>query len=47
MTLLYCKKCRNEWHYKGKNRFYATCSKCLTKVNVKTARVVRETKEDE
>jgi len=31
---LKCKKCENEWDYKGKNPYYATCSRCLNKVKV-------------
>ena len=31
---LKCKKCSNEWDYKGSNPYYATCSKCLNKVKV-------------
>jgi hypothetical protein len=29
------KKCLNEWEYKGKSEFYATCPKCYNKVKVK------------
>lgn len=31
---LKCKKCGNEWDYKGSSSYYATCSKCLNKVKV-------------
>ena len=31
---LKCNKCENEWDYKGKNPYYATCSRCLNKVKV-------------
>jgi hypothetical protein len=31
---LKCKKCDNEWDYKGSNPYYATCTKCLNKVKV-------------
>ena len=31
---LKCKKCGNEWEYNGSNPFYATCTRCLTKVKV-------------
>ena len=34
MTKLKCKKCENEWDYKGSNPYYATCSRCLSKVKV-------------
>ena len=27
-------KCLNEWKYKGDSKFYATCPKCLHKVNI-------------
>jgi hypothetical protein len=35
MVKLKCKKCENEWNYKGLNKYYATCTKCLSKVPVK------------
>jgi len=28
------KKCKYIWEYSGKNRFWATCPKCLRKVKV-------------
>jgi len=31
---LKCNKCKNEWKYKGKSKYYATCTKCLQKVKV-------------
>lgn len=31
---LKCKRCEKEWDYKGKNEYYATCPRCLTKVRV-------------
>jgi len=31
------KKCKHEWNYKGKSKFYTTCPKCLYKVRVKNA----------
>jgi len=33
---LKCKnpKCLNEWEYKGKSKFYATCSKCKSSIRV-------------
>ena len=31
---LKCNHCKNEWDYKGKSKFYCTCSKCLYKVNI-------------
>lgn len=33
---LYCKKkvCLNEWDYKGKSPFYATCPRCYNKVRL-------------
>jgi|TARA_R100000750_G_scaffold5683_1_gene4319 hypothetical protein len=29
------KKCGNEWNYKGKSKFYASCSKCKGSVRIK------------
>lgn len=34
-TNLRCQRCGNEWQYKGKNFFYAPCSKCKTSVSIK------------
>ena len=28
------KKCGYEWDYKGKQKFYCTCPKCYSKVNM-------------
>jgi len=33
---LKCGNCNYKWDYKGKSKYYATCPRCLTKVNVKT-----------
>ena len=33
--LLKCKRCGNEWIYKGKSLFYAPCSICKTSINIK------------
>ncbi len=27
-------KCKHTWDYKGKSKIYATCPKCLYKVNI-------------
>lgn len=40
--ILKCKKCENVWDYKGQNKYYATCTRCLNKVRV----VKYENKED-
>jgi tRNA(Ile2) C34 agmatinyltransferase TiaS len=32
---LKCQRCGNEWEYKGKNEYYAPCSKCKTSVSLK------------
>jgi len=29
------KGCEYKWDYNGKNKWYATCPRCLTKVRVK------------
>lgn len=36
---LRCKNCSYIWTYKGKNNWYATCPRCLHKVNVKMSSV--------
>ena len=28
------KKCEHEWNYKGESKFYVTCPRCYTKVNI-------------
>jgi len=30
-----CKHCKNEWMYKGKQKYYATCPNCMYKVKLK------------
>jgi len=32
---LKCNHCKHKWKYKGKEIYYATCPKCLYKVNLK------------
>ena len=32
-----CYHCGYEWEYKGKAEYYATCPKCMMKVNIKKA----------
>ena len=32
-----CYHCGYEWNYKGSHPFYATCPKCMRKVNIKKA----------
>ena len=34
--ILKCKnpKCNNEWDYKGKSKFYATCSICKSSIRI-------------
>ena len=34
MPRLVCTNCGYEWEYKGKNPYYATCPRCLRKVNI-------------
>lgn len=36
------KKCGHEWDYKGKQKFYATCPQCLTKVNIEKWQVKKK-----
>ena len=31
---LKCNNCKYNWVYKGKSEYYATCPRCLRKVNV-------------
>ena len=33
------KKCKHEWDYKGKSKFYATCPRCLYKLNISKAKI--------
>ena len=35
---LVCQGCGNTWEYKGKNKYYASCSKCKTSVSIKKAK---------
>lgn len=36
---LKCSHCKNIWPYKGKQKLYCTCPKCLYKVNIKKSEV--------
>ncbi len=29
-----CPKCKHEWNYKGDSKYYVTCPRCYTKINV-------------
>lgn len=29
-----CQKCKHEWEYKGKRKYYVTCPDCYAKVNI-------------
>ena len=31
---LKCQNCGNIWNYKGKSKYYATCTRCLKKIKV-------------
>ncbi len=33
------KKCNHKWNYKGKQKFYCNCPKCMYKVNIKKAKI--------
>jgi len=41
--ILICKRCKNEWNYKGSNEYWATCTKCLNKVKVGDLPKTKET----
>ena len=30
-----CKRCGNEWDYKGQSEWYVTCSNCKTSIRIK------------
>ena len=30
-----CNKCKYEWEFKGKAKFYATCPRCMQKVKIR------------
>ena len=36
---LHCKKCDRVWTYKGASTYYATCPRCMTKVDVRISSV--------
>jgi ribosomal protein S27E len=31
---LKCQKCKHEWNYKGQSKYYVTCPRCYTKVDI-------------
>jgi len=39
---LICKRCKREWEYKGKKKYYATCPDCLNKVKITKVEKVEE-----
>jgi hypothetical protein len=36
---LFCKRCKRDWVYRGKNPYVATCSFCKTTVSVKNSKM--------
>ncbi len=36
------KKCKYEWEYNGKHKFYATCPRCLRKVRLHLESMIRK-----
>lgn len=38
-----CPKCKHEWNYKGKSKFYVTCPQCYRKVKIKELKGGRKT----
>ena len=32
---LKCQRCKHEWEYKGKNKWFTSCPKCKTSVKIK------------
>jgi len=40
-----CYKCKYEWNYKGKQKFYITCPSCYSKLSLKKIKKIKEEKE--
>ena len=36
---LACQRCKHEWNYTGKNKYYAHCPHCKTTVSIKKQQV--------
>lgn len=32
--ILNCTRCKNQWDYKGKSQWYASCSMCKTNIKI-------------
>jgi len=32
---MYCKRCKHEWNYKGKSKWYVSCPICKTSIPIK------------
>ena len=39
---LRCPKCKHEWDYKGKSKYYLTCPHCYKKIKVEDSQEVKE-----
>lgn len=37
--IIKCQNCKHEWGYKGKQKFYTNCPKCMYKVKIKKCQV--------
>lgn len=35
MVKMKCSKCKHEWNYKGKSKYYVTCPHCYRKIKIK------------
>jgi len=44
---LKCRKCKYEWDWKGKHKYYATCPRCLSKINVEKIFGAKEAKQND
>ncbi len=43
MIRLTCQRssCKYEWNYKGKSKFYATCPRCRSTVNIEKQKITK------
>jgi tRNA(Ile2) C34 agmatinyltransferase TiaS len=39
LVKLRCPHCGHVWDYKGKSKYYATCPRCMYKVNIEKNKV--------
>lgn len=47
MVKVICNNCEHEWNYKGSSRFYITCPRCYSKINIYKIKTTKQEEEND